>query len=68
LNLKVGNVIRFKGSDDLYKIIYQEETGELLARFCWDDARCSIEPGRLSVIVNENDVSEIVYKSTFDVG
>ena len=33
MDLKVGNVIRFKGSDDLYKIIYQEETGEFLARF-----------------------------------
>ena len=65
--LIVGDVIRFSDCpDDLYKIVCQEPTGELFARFCWDDVRYSVEPGRLSRIVTTDDDITLVARGSYE--
>jgi hypothetical protein len=68
LELKEGHVIRFKGSPDLYKIVYEFE-GTLAYRLCFDDARYSVHPSPSKFIYPEDsrDNIEIVWKVNLDV-
>ena len=43
-----GDIIQFEGETELYKVAYEEITGQVFARHCFDDARYSIIPGELS--------------------
>jgi len=43
-----GDIIQFEGETDLYQVVYEEITGQVFARRCFDDSRYSIIPGELS--------------------
>jgi len=52
ITLDVGDVITFEDEpNDLYKVVGKEHTGELNARYCFNDVRYSIVPGYLSRII-----------------
>jgi hypothetical protein len=65
-NVGLGSVVRFRGSADLYKIVYEID-GIFFARWCWDDYRYSIEPGRLSRQVVIEDIEEVICKVNLDL-
>jgi len=54
-----GDIIRFKGETELYKVVLKEITGQVFARHCFNDARYSIIPGELSREVIEGMVEMV---------
>ena len=63
ITLGVGDVFLFEDEpNELYKVVYREEEGELLARFCFNDVRYSIVPGHLSriIIVDPEQIKRVM--------
>jgi len=54
-----GDIIQFEGETELYQVVYEEITGQVFARRCFDDSRYSIIPGELSREVIKEKVKMI---------